>query len=875
MIRLSVFAVILAAGLPIATSAATSRPMIWVTPADRPTILEKIQNQTWARTAFEAMQERVRDAVARHEKNPDAFLRGLPLVPDAGHPQSHPTLAHIGGNMASEGDKEVRGVLQGYLLNGVDCGVLYYLTGEEKYARCAADILQATVEALVRMPPNENVGNGGWIYPDDHLYEARALGAQLPLIYDFVQSYLKKGATVHSLVDRKPTAFNFEHAQQVFRTYARLAIEHGIIDANWPVLEMPSLTHNILALDDPEERTRLLAHVLDLDTPHQDSLKKVVSEYAAPGSVWPESFQYSSGVSALSTYLVALLRRQQPPMPLPAAYRNIPLSLARLQDMRFPNGEYLRVGDGPRKGGGAYSSYEIAYALSLREGDAQMQATFGGLINLGIAQGNYDRGKALGQTRGASVYLGPLQLLWYAPAIQGEMTAPRPRTTDELPFAGVVLQRNLSANGDPTDALMAVVSGGRYVHSHASGMALELYGIGEVLGANAGKGTYTTDEHENYRRLFAAYNTVIVNGATRSGGGWANLGINPVETVALEPAVGTAPVSPFHSFSVTRFLDDKGPGALAKQQRLVGIVRTSDKTGYYVDVFRSESSLPDQFHDYLYHNIGDSLTLSSDQSPLTLNPSPDRFVPVQGAAWSRNRSYLFPGWHVFKNVRTSAPIGGDIQADFALPKLAPRPAHMRLFVPGQEGREYSTALAPATKDAPQPYDHKPTPVLVIRQHGQAWTRPIAVIYEPVAGANPTGSIQSVDALTSSGKFAGFKVISKIAGQTNTQYILIQPNPADHYEDPALGISFQGRYAVISLNEKNECTSLYLGEGTRLRFQQYALNTLSDNPSAAYAEIAGPHSILKAHHPVEFVFPDGTRLTARSDQSSASVPSGDP
>ncbi|MEO6750384.1 MAG: hypothetical protein ABIZ04_01310, partial [Opitutus sp.] len=369
-LRLAVACLLLAPILSAAETAPPVRPMIWVQPADRAEILHKIETQPWARDVFDAMKARVQDAVTRHQTDPDAFLRGLPLVVDAAHPHAHPTLALQGGNMASEPNRETRGKLQGFLLTGIDCGVLYFLTQDDAYASCAADILQATIEAMARMKPNESPANGGWIYPDDHLYEARALGAQLPLLYDFVAPYLHAGARVHHLETGQPGDFNFADAQQVFRTYARLAIEHGIIDANWPVLEMPSLTHNVLALDDPEERAGLLTYVTEKNTPHQDSLAKVVASYNTAGAVWPESLQYSSGVSHLATYLVALLRRQTPALALPVGYENIPLSLARLRDFRFPNGENIRFGDSPRRSGDGYDSYEIAYALGVREGDA-------------------------------------------------------------------------------------------------------------------------------------------------------------------------------------------------------------------------------------------------------------------------------------------------------------------------------------------------------------------------------------------------------------------------------------------------------------------------------------------------------------------------
>ncbi|MEO6246496.1 MAG: hypothetical protein ABIQ12_13765, partial [Opitutaceae bacterium] len=407
--------------------------------------------------------------------------------------------------------------------------------------------------------------------------------------------------------------------------------------------------------------------------------------------------------------------------------------------------------------------------------------------------------------------------------------------------------------------LMAVVSGGAHVHSHASGMALELYGAGHVLGTAAGKGTYTTDDHENHRRLFAAYNSVIVNGASRSDGGWVNLGINTVEKVVLEPAVGAAPVSPHHSFTLTRFADDRGPGAKAQQERLVGLVRTSATTGYYVDVFRSRSALPEQFHDYLYHNIGDSLALATTDGPLKLADSPNRFLPVAGAKWDRNRSYLFPGWHVFKAAKSSSPFPGDVSALFTASKLEPSPSSMRLFIPGAEGREYSQALAPVTKEASAPYDHAPTPVLVIRQRGEAWTRPFTVVFEPFAGDEKSGGVQSATALRGPAGFAGFKVMSKVNGATLTQYVLVQPEATSAWADEKLGLTFTGRYAVVTLNDRNECTALYLGEGSSLAYHGATLRSASGAPTAAATDLSGAQLTVTANAPAELILPGGRRV----------------
>ena len=178
----------------------------------------------------------------------------------------------------------------------------------------------------------------------------------------------------------------------------------------------------------------------------------------------------------------------------------------------------------------------------------------------------------------------------------------------------------------------------------------------------------------------------------------------------------------------------------------------------------------------------------------------------------------------------------DVVANFAAREIKPAPARMRLFIPGSPGRDYSTALAPETKEAPDHYSKEPTPVLVIRQQGEAWDRPFAVIYEPFSGSEKSGSIEAVTALTQDGKFAGFKIISTVTSKSVTQYVLT-PAPADGgFTDHALGITFRGRYAVITLNDRDECTSLYLGDGSQLRYQDQEINATAG--AGAYAEFSG-------------------------------------
>jgi hypothetical protein len=481
----------------------------------------------------------------------------------------------------------------------------------------------------------------------------------------------------------------------------------------------------------------------------------------------------------------------------------------------------------------------MAYMTAVRSGDTNGMAEFGGVVTAAIADGSHDRARLGGPPRGANVYLAPVSLLWFSPQIEvPARVAPPAAVTDHLPFAGLVLQRNLATDAKPEHGLMATVHGASFIHGFASGMSIELYGAGHVLVADAGKGTYTTDEHENYRRIFAGHNSVIVNGSSSSEGRWANLGTDTVTPVAMEPAPKAAPASPHHSFTLTRFIDQQVAGTKAEQERTVGIVRTSERGGYYVDVFRSrimEGGKAGQFHDYVFHHLGDQVELGTASGPLNMIPALDRFQPAAGTEWRRNGTFRFPGWHFFKDAAAATSAAPLVVADFFASKLGETGIGGRLYVPSAPGREYAQAVAPATTHAPGGYDKLSTPVVVIRQKGEAWARPFAAVYETYIGKKGENVIRDVRTLESDGQVAGLVV----DGASNTgvfRHYVLTPEPGRlEVRNGALGLHFKGRYAWVAVDEAGEPKEIYVGEGTELSYRDLTLRRADGDKFAARAQ----------------------------------------
>jgi Heparinase II/III-like protein len=814
------------------------RPFIWVTKGDRKDILKKIDQQPWAGSYYKQFKERLDKDLKRYASSPIAFLKKLPFDSSQQKSNSIPPFRQF----LSYTDENKETGLKAYLAIAIDCSILYFLTEEKKYGQCGLDILYSVMEGLAQIKPSENAANGGWIYPNEHLREARVFGAQIPIIYDFIAPFIAKGERPYDFAKGKKVTFSFDKAQLVFSTYANLAIGHGHTGSNWSILEAPSLVHNALALDNELERTKYLNYFLIEGTKYQDALPEVVKRYPQDGAVFPETSQYSNGVASLTSKLLYILIRYDPTLQLGQKYDRIPFALDRWDSFRYPNGEIVRFGDGHRHFDVSYLDYEIASLIGKVGNVPKLSKKFDPLIAHAIKTGKYSRSDLGKRGDGAAVYYDPLKLLWVSGSDsngEGHPNLALPRT-DNLPHAGLFLQRNFSGTEKPEDALMCFVAGAHYVHGHAGGMNIELYGQGMVMGVDNGRGAYQTDLHENYSRLFAAHNTVIVNGASQGEGDWVNLGINTVEKIAMEPEPYHEALSPYHSFTLTSFRDNRGDKAEALQERMLALIRTSPTTGYYIDVFRSKSSLPNEFHDYIYHNIGDQLVfLNTD---LALQQDPQRYLSSANGEWKQNRLYRNPGWHFFKEVESSPVYEKNIIARFNIEKRGGQKSEMNVYVAGTKDREYSKVMAPQTFEAPAPYNQLPTPTLVIRKKGEAWNNPFALVFEPKSKQTNNGIVQ-VEKLEQQQQFKGFEIVSKIEERLVRQFVITQD--ANHvFKDETRNIYFEGSLAVATVNEKNELQSVYVGDGKELLFNGYRIKSKDLKKCSFYIDYSSPDLMVK-------------------------------
>lgn len=351
---------------------------------------------------------------------------------------------------------------------------------------------------------------------------------------------------------------------------------------------------------------------------------------------------------------------------------------------------------------------------------------------------------------------------------------------------------------DIQHGLMVSLNGSLGNHQHANGISMELYGKGWVLGPDAGigKSLYSGLDYAEYYSQFPAHNTVCVDGVSGYPVMMSQHGFTDAETGEGNGA----------TYSQVSFVE---PETQSDQLRTNGIVKTSATGGYYVDIFRSRrKSGTDKFHDYFYHNLGQTMSLTaSDGSALNMQPTEE---------------LAFAGGHLYAYSyiynKESAVTDKDVKATFTMNSNEGRNIYMTMWMRGDASREVFSALSPVNLEYErmnnEPYDIDRQPVLtfVARQRGEAWNHPFVAVFEP-SDTNEPSEIDSVGFFVpavdgkankvsrpdsnSPSSYSCVGIIVRLKNGT-TDYIFSSPTATKMSYG---GITVKGKYAVVRDGKK--------------------------------------------------------------------------
>lgn len=816
-------------------------PVIWATDNDKPKIMELIEQYDWAQSIVSQMHDEVDGKLVTHQSNPDAILNTIPEFPaDDSNPES----------FASPFARDHKKVL----LTASYSGMLYYLTEDEKYAQFAADILAYYIDVIATRTPQTTTISGNYFYDPRTTYNHFAIA------YDFTYNFLKKPETnVYDKASETYVAFDNEKAQKAISNIVGNALAeyggddtHGKFISNHPVLTSPGALFPILCIDDDIERERLFNVFWNKGTKRQNSFKNTILPMFGDQGVWPESTSYSFMPNI--SLILNVVDRMKPEMNVASNNQNIFDGNFLFSNLRYPDRTFVRYGDSKRRTDATAENYRYSLDIAERRGfeDLKQKAQVALKQNY-KADGGYNPQLPSGTFEDYS----SLELFWGHPLPETEIGDIEYKPTVIVKHAGIALQRNFVDSVNSKYGLCGIIGGAHYVHAHCTGITMELYGAGYVMAPNGGLPRTLAERgdpiHTDYFMRHAGNNTVIVNGTSHGiQDGWGknmHLWQNTTVNIAAEPKHLQEPTSKNFSFA-TQFLGDEVNKC--DQQRTLSTIRTSATTAYYFDMFRSKSRSDNNFHDYIYHNIGDITQITGAAGNALAVSTTDRYNNDIG---DLRKS---PGWRFFENTEVTGPTTEAVKVRFNLNETN---TYMNMFVPAGVEKEFTKAVGPPTREAKGSYLNKKTQVIAVRQQGEAWNLPFVQVFEPATSTS--SSVVEVENLYNGDAIIGARVQSVVGDKTVEDHILCLPESDKSVTLAKYGISFSGRFAVVRYEQDstNAYTTLYIGEGDSLIYGDFTLRADADRKGVMVKEgepYFGRQLLFKNIHNKDLI-PKGTTL----------------
>lgn len=715
--------------IPLPEKMPQTHPRVLTTPAGKQETWKLIKKEEWAKDVFNKLKERTEVYTNLTDAQPawllsrlamywkshatEVYVKGETFDHAGGERAPYPTVRYTGtrGTAATHGRPKLADVVPyddedgnvtfcnnalpdrpmesvhpsktGRNIESLNCEILgiardaaflYWMTDEEKFAKLAAGVFDTYMTGIYyrNVPIDLNHGHQQTLVglTSFEVIHEDALHIAVPL-YDFLYNYLKA---------------NYPDKMEIyagaFKKWADNIIANGVPHNNWNLLQARFVMNVGLVLEDNKEyadgkgREYYIDYVMNRSSIRQWSLTRLADYgFDINTGIWAECPGYSSVViNDYANFVNQFDTNLQ--YDLVKAMPVLSKAVATTPQYLFPN--RMICGFGDTHPGYLSTNFFIRMIQNAQaNGKKEQENYFTALLKCL----NPDLGNDKTEKKNVRVSVNSFfedKPLTLNPKVQPGKIEDYVSPLFYAPNVSWLVQRN---GMHPRNSLMISLNGSEGNHMHANGISMELYGKGYVLGPDAGIGLflYSGLDYAEYYSQFPSHNTVCVDGISSYPVMKSN---HSFDLLSCFPA-SAEPGKAFTSVTYSN-LYFREPESRADQTRMMSIVTTGAETGYYVDVFRSRKEKGgDKMHDYFYHNLGQTLTLTTaDGSDLNLQPTEElAFAGAHLYAYS----YLYD-----KKV---AATNKDVKATFTIDMKDKDgdDIYMNLWMKGEPDREVFTA----------------------------------------------------------------------------------------------------------------------------------------------------------------------------------------
>ena len=643
--------------IPLPEKMPQTHPRVLTTPAGKQETWKLIKKEEWAKDVFNKLKERTEVYTNLTDAQPawllsrlamywkshatEVYVKGETFDHAGGERAPYPTVRYTGtrGTAATHGRPKLADVVPyddedgnvtfcnnalpdrpmesvhpsktGRNIESLNCEILgiardaaflYWMTDEEKFAKLAAGVFDTYMTGIYyrNVPIDLNHGHQQTLVglTSFEVIHEDALHIAVPL-YDFLYNYLKA---------------NYPDKMEIyagaFKKWADNIIANGVPHNNWNLLQARFIMNVGLVLEDNKEyadgkgREYYIDYVMNRSSIRQWSLTQLADYgFDINTGIWAECPGYSSVViNDYANFVNQFDTNLQ--YDLVKAMPVLSKAVATTPQYLFPN--RMICGFGDTHPGYLSTNFFIRMIQNAQaNGKKEQENYFTALLKCL----NPDLGNDKTEKKNVRVSVNsffedkPLAL---NPKVQPGKIEDYVSPLFYAPNVSWLVQRN---GMHPRNSLMISLNGSEGNHMHANGISMELYGKGYVLGPDAGIGLflYSGLDYAEYYSQFPSHNTVCVDGISSYPVMKSN---HSFDLLSCFPA-SAEPGKAFTSVTYSN-LYFREPESRADQTRMMSIVTTGAETGYYVDVFRSRKEKGgDKMHDYFYHNLGQTLTLTA------------------------------------------------------------------------------------------------------------------------------------------------------------------------------------------------------------------------------------------------------------------------